>query len=232
WESETTDLVARITDEVIADAVRRLPSAMYAQSGAELERLLRARRDGLGRTSRDYYRLLAAQVDLRGAEGETILIHSQPGGAVEVKTPRFRRVFVPAETKDLRVYTPRGGRVVDERSSGGIDVRIVPPDPREPEPVRARYEPVRDWGRDLLFFPELSYDSTRGVFPGGRAELPSYGFELDPYASKMDFAVAWATAVSRPRLQYAAAFRTRSPLTALVSLSYSGVEVLSFFGLG
>ena len=130
------------------------------------------------------------------------------------------------------MYTPRGGRVVDEGSDGGIRVRIVPPDPVEPEPVRARYEPVRDWGRDLLFFPLFSYDSTRGLFPGVRAELTSYGFEFHPYASRMDFAAAWATAVSRPRLQYTAEFRTRSPLSVLVSLWYSGVEVLNFFGFG
>jgi len=232
WESETADLVARITDEVISNAVRQLPSAMYAKGGAELERLLRARRDGLVAASRDYYRLLASQVDLRAAEGETIRVRREPQGTVEVSTPRFRRVFVSEETSELRVYTPRGGRVVDEGSDGGIRVRIVPPDPREPEPVRARYEPVRDWGRDLLFFPVFSYDSTRGLFPGVRAELTSYGFELHPYASRMDFAAAWATAVSRPRLQYSAEFRTRSPLSVLVSLWYSGVEVLNFYGFG
>jgi len=232
WESETADLVGKITDEVISNAVRQLPSAMYAKGGAELERLLRARRDGLVAASRDYYRLLASQVDLRAAEGETIRVRREPQGTVEVSTPRFRRVFVSEETSELRVYTPRGGRVVDEGSDGGIRVRIVPPDPREPEPVRARYEPVRDWGRDLLFYPLFSYDSTRGLFPGVRAELTSYGFEFHPYASRMDFAAAWATAVSRPRLQYTAEFRTRSPLSVLVSLWYSGVEVLNFFGFG
>ena len=232
WESETADLVGKITDEVISNAVRQLPSAMYAKGGAELERLLRARRDGLVAASRDYYRLLASQVDLRAAEGETIRVRREPQGTVEVSTPRFQRVFVSEETSELRVYTPRGGRVVDEGSDGGIRVRIVPPDPREPEPVRARYEPVRDWGRDLLFYPLFSYDSTRGLFPGVRAELTSYGFEFHPYASRMDFAAAWATAVSRPRLQYTAEFRTRSPLSVLVSLWYSGVEVLNFFGFG
>jgi hypothetical protein len=232
WESETADLVSKITDELISNAVRQMPTAMYAKGGAELERLLRARRDGLVAASRDFYRLLASQVDLRAAEGETIRVRREPQGTVEVSTPRFRRVFVSDETSELRVYTPRGGRVVDEGSDGGIRVRIVPPDTREPEPVRARYEPVRDWGRDLLFFPVFSYDSTRGLFPGVRAELTSYGFEFRPYASRMDFAAAWATAVNRPRLQYTAEFRTRSPLSVLMSLWYSGVEVLNFYGFG
>src|SRR2546421_1619520 len=215
WESETADLVAKLTDEVISNAVRRLPSAMYAKGGAELERLLRARRDGLEAASRDYYRLLASEVDLRAAEGETIRVRRGPQGTVGVSTPRFRRTFSPDETSELRVYTPRGGRVVDEGSDGAIRVRIVPPDPREPEPDRTRYEPVRDWGRDLLFFPLLSYDSTRGLFPGVRGELTSYGFDLAPYAWRMNFSAAWATAVSRPRIQYGAEFRTRSPVSVL-----------------
>jgi hypothetical protein len=232
WESETADLAGKLTDEVIADAVRRLPAAMYAKSGAELERLLRTRRDGLASASRDYYLVLASQVDLRAAEGETIRVRREQQGAVEVSTPRFRRRFTPDETSELRVYTPRGGSVVEEGSGGGIDVRVVPADPREPEATRARYETVRDWGRDLLFFPLLSYDSTRGVFPGVRAQLTTYGFEREPYASQMNFSAAWATAVSRPRLQYIGDFRTRTPLGGLVSLMYSGVEVLNFFGFG
>jgi hypothetical protein len=40
----------------------------YAKGGGELERVLRARRDGLAQASRDYYRMLAGEADLRAAE--------------------------------------------------------------------------------------------------------------------------------------------------------------------
>src|SRR2546427_1010474 len=116
WEAETADLLGKLTDPVITDAVRHLPAAMYAKGGAELERLLRARRDGLAQASRDYYRLLAKIVDVRATEGEEIRVSRRPGGAVEVSTPRFRRAFVPEETSNLRVYAPRGGRVVEDGS--------------------------------------------------------------------------------------------------------------------
>jgi hypothetical protein len=169
---------------------------------------------------------------LRAAEGETIRVRRRPQGAVEVSTPRFHRVFVPDETSELRVYTPRGGSVVEEGEGGGIKVRIVPPDAREPEPIRERYEPVRDWGQDLLFYPVFSFDTTRGLFPGVRAELTSYGFDFQPFASRNDLSFAWATGVNRPRALYIGEFRTHSPVTALVSLMYSGVEVLNFFGFG
>jgi hypothetical protein len=38
--------------------------------------------------------------------------------------------------------------------------------------------------------------------------------------------------VNRPRLEYGADFRTRSPLSVLLYLSYSGIDVVSFFGAG
>src|SRR3954471_2603501 len=132
WEAETADLVAKLTDEVIADAVHRLPPPMYAKSGAEIERMLRSRRDHLHDAAGAYYRLLAAQVDLRAAEGETIQLRPDAAGGVEVRTPRFRRVFVRDVTSELRVYTPRGGSVVNEAPDSGIDVRVIPQDPRDP----------------------------------------------------------------------------------------------------
>ena len=233
WETVTAEVVARLTDPVISDAVHRLPTAMYAKGRFELEGLLRARRNGLTQASRDFYRLLAAKVDLRGAEGETLAIKRMAGGDLEVASPRFGRTFHPGETDEVRVYTPREGHVREEGSADSpIAVRIVPADPRPPAPVRERYEPVRDWGQDLLFFPLFSYDSTRGLVPGARAQLTHYGFGLDPFAWQMNFAAAWSTGVNRPRLEYAAQVRTRSPITGLVYLAYSGIEVLSFYGLG
>jgi hypothetical protein len=233
WEGVTADVVARLTDEVISNAVRRLPAAMYAKGGPELERLLRVRRDGLAQESRDFYLLLAARVDLRGTEGETLALKRMAGGDLEVASPRFRRIFHPSETEELRLYTPRGGQVRQEGSADSpIGVRVVPADPRPPEPDRPRYEPFRDWGQDLLFFPQFSYDSTRGVVLGARALLTRFGFGLAPFSSQMIFGAAYATGVNRPRLEYAAELRTRSPLTGLLYLAYSGLEVVNFFGLG
>jgi hypothetical protein len=233
WEIVTADVVARLTDPVISDAVHRLPPAMYAKGGLELERLLRARRDALAQASRDFYRLLAARVDLRAAEGETLAIKRMAGGNLDVASPLLRRTFQPGETEELRLYTPRGGQVREEgNADSSITVRVVPADPRPPEPVRPRYEPFRDWGQDLLFFPQFSYDSSRGLVLGARAQLTRYGFAFDPFSSQMDFAAAWSTGVNRPRLEYTAKLRTHSSITGLLYLAYSGIEVVSFYGLG
>src|SRR5437016_13163992 len=48
----------------------------------------------------------------------------------------------------------------------------------------------------------------------------------------MNFAAAWATAVNRPRLEYTAQLRTRSPITGIVYLAYSGIELVNYYGQG
>jgi hypothetical protein len=283
WDSVTSELVAKLTDAVIADAVRRLPPAMYAQGGDELERTLRARRDALPKASEDFYRLLADRVDVRGTDGaESIEVKRQAGGAVEIAIyergeeagkkkagPLFRRTFLSEETSEIRLYTlggadhvvlegdadrsiqvlivaPRGTAEVLEKGSHSSATKLLEPrsaaglpppaagtpEARDPNRQRQRYEPFRDWGHDLFFFPLLSYDSTRGLVPGARAQLTQYGFGREPFASQMNFAAAWSTGTNRPRLEYNADVRTRTPMRGLFYAGYSGVEVVSFFGFG
>lgn len=98
--------------------------------------------------------------------------------------------------------------------------------------LRARYERFRDWGSDVVFFPQLSFDSTRGLVPGARVELTRYGFGLDPFADQMNFAAAWSTGLNEPRLEYSADIRTPSPVRGRFYAAYSGMELANFFGLG
>ncbi len=283
WEAVTADLVAKLTDAVISEAVHRLPAPMYAESGEGLERALRSRRDLLPEASREFYRLLAHDVDLRGTTGgEDFELERQAGGAVSVAiyarqektgereaTPFFRRTFLPEETSEIRLYA-MGGKdrvAVQGSGSGAITLRVISPpgtseivdrsapsatkvyeplapvqipadkletrqkvDPRVDE--RVRYEVFRDWGRDYLFFPQFSYDGTRGLMLGGILQRTGYGFALDPYASQMSFGAAWSTKLSRPRLEYGGDFRTRSPVRPLLYLAYSGIEIAKFYGFG
>ncbi|MFL5312199.1 MAG: hypothetical protein ACJ79H_17335 [Myxococcales bacterium] len=280
WRAIANDLVARLTDSVISDAVRRLPLPLYEEAGAAIESALRSRRDALPAVARDYYRLLADQVDVRGtANGEDFRLERQANGAIEVSIrardeqdgmratiPFFRRTFLPEETSEIRLYTMGGDdRVeVDGETDRTIPVHTIPPhegaepsqrrsapaattryaslanapaagdsSPADPQDAaRGRYETFRDWGRDWLFYPRFSYDSTRGLVVGGLAQRTAYGRELDPFASEMGFGAEWSTGTNRPRLEYSADLRTHSPVRALVYLAYSGMDVVKFYGTG
>ncbi|OLE62239.1 MAG: hypothetical protein AUG04_11020 [Deltaproteobacteria bacterium 13_1_20CM_2_69_21] len=288
WEAVTSELVSKLTDSVISDAVHHLPQAVYAQKGADLEKALRSRRDALPAASRDYYRLLADQVDVRGTEtGEEFQIERQAGGAVEVAiytrdpetgkragSPYFRRTFLSEDTSEIRLYTMGGADriLVDGVADQTIRVRVVAPpktvevsdrssqpsaihvyaplkDPPpsasaleasasplpNPKPDAAlahHYETFRDWGSDALFYPQLSYDGDRGLVAGATLQRTGYGFQLDPVSSVMNFGAAWSTGTNRPRLEYSADVRTRSPARGLLYIAYSGMDTVKYFGLG
>jgi len=192
---------------------------MYAKGGLELERVLRARAMGSRRRRATSTCCWRAGRLARGRRRD-LALKRMAGGDLEVAAPVSPHV-PPGETEELRLYTPRGGQVREEGSAdSSIGVRVVPADPRAPEPDRPRYEPFRDWGQDLLFFPSSPTTRTRVVL-GARALLTRFGFGLDPFSSQMNFAAAWATGVNRPRLEYAAQLRTRSPITGLLYLAYS-----------
>jgi len=68
WDAVAADLVTKLTDGVIDDAVHHLPPEMYTKAGAELTQALKARRDQLPRAADKFYRLLAQDVDVRATE--------------------------------------------------------------------------------------------------------------------------------------------------------------------
>src|SRR5438445_9698000 len=68
WDSVAGSLQARLTDSVIAAAVRRLPPEYYQKSGAALDRALRRRRDHLPQISDRYYALLAGVVEIHATD--------------------------------------------------------------------------------------------------------------------------------------------------------------------
>jgi len=282
WESVTAEVVAKLTDAVISEAVQRLPQPLYEKEGPELEKSLRSRRDALTAASRDYYRLLADQVDVRGtAKDEEVRIERKASGAVEVaiyardqetkqraEAPYFHRSFQPEETSEVRLYTMGGADqiLVDGKADRTISVRVVAPPKTveisdrssqpsaigvyEPLPDRPleqtalnrddpenaareqHYETFRDWGSDSLFFPQLSYDSTRGLVAGAILQRTGYGFQLDPFSTVMKFGAAWSTGTSQPRLEYSLDLKTRSPVRGLLYIAYSGMDTVKYYGKG
>jgi hypothetical protein len=123
----------RVTDAVIADAVRRLPEAHFEKVGAELEAGLRARRDALPELANAFYLLLArwTDVDATDADEQATVERLEDGRVrVDIRTrsrPVFARTFLPGETREVRIYM-RGGNdslTVQGSDDDAIVVRVI-----------------------------------------------------------------------------------------------------------
>jgi hypothetical protein len=134
WDSVVTVFVESLPDAVIDAAVRRLPTAYYALDGARLTAALKARRDQLPARARDYYELLAGEVEVHASDGdETVIVERYADGSSDVSVrvagiddPSWQRRFLKSETDELRIFLYGGSdRVVVRGSSGGIPVHIV-----------------------------------------------------------------------------------------------------------
>ena len=139
WDSTATRLQAALSDEVIDNAVRALPPEHYRLGGSELSSALRSRRDHLMAAARDYYRLLAKEVDVHGTDGrDQAGITRHDNGTVEVALssrgtePYYIRRFDPKVTDEVRIFLGAGDdRAVVRGGGKGPLVRIIAGDGRD-----------------------------------------------------------------------------------------------------
>src|SRR5688572_943958 len=135
WEEVARDVQARLTDDVIARAVRHLPPEWVAIDGPRLEAALRGRRDRLVGAARRFYRHLASEVAVEATDAtETVTITRAADrermnveiAATGRAAPYFRRTFTSDETDEVRVYLHGGDdRVVVRGRRGRITLRII-----------------------------------------------------------------------------------------------------------
>jgi hypothetical protein len=123
WDSVVVEVAARITDEVIDDAVGRLPPEHFLLIGPELASGLRHRRDRLGEAAEALFGIVFEEADLHATDDdEEAVLERLDGGAVGVTivpreegaspNPVFRRTFYPSETKELRLYMHGGDDLI------------------------------------------------------------------------------------------------------------------------
>ena len=134
WDSVATMLRARLTDPILDEAVDRLPLEYRAAVGADLRRILRARRDALPEAADALYERLALAPDLHGTDrSDSVRVERLDSGALRVRIwtrtggePYRDRVFVPSETEEVRIDLHGGDDVaVVEGSGSEILVRII-----------------------------------------------------------------------------------------------------------
>ncbi|MCU7550365.1 outer membrane protein assembly factor [Chitinophagaceae bacterium LB-8] len=120
WEEEIAFVQSRLTDEVIASAIRKLPDTIYKLSGKEIIEKLIARRNNLKEEGLKYFRFISKTVDIPtsdkrelfkadyGSKGDlTLTVHKQKKDD-SIGQVIYHRSFQPNITEEVRLYG-RGG---------------------------------------------------------------------------------------------------------------------------
>lgn len=139
WDAIAAELQRRLSDDVIRDAVARLPESYRNAVGGELERALRTRRDQLREFTRAFHALVVGWAEVHGTDrAEVVRVRRLTGDSLLVEmwevddlgpavVPYYRRVFEADVTREVRVHLRGGDDVVsiEGERSGPIRVRIV-----------------------------------------------------------------------------------------------------------
>lgn len=132
WDSVAQALQARITDSVISAAAHAMP-VEYQRSSAKMQAALRSRRAALPAAAEQFYRLLAARVDVHGTDAaDRAVITRVSDGIVDVRlesagNPFFSRRFDARETSEILVYLHNGDdtAVVTGHVQRSILLRVI-----------------------------------------------------------------------------------------------------------
>lgn len=139
WKQAVEYIQNNVSDSLIQRAISSMPASGYAYSGDDLVEIMQHRKKTLMEISREYYELLAENVDLLGTndddsvhvyrknEDETLIeiyaINEDDGSA----HLRIRRTFYTDETDEVRIYTLDSDDVfyVHGSAKDGITVRLI-----------------------------------------------------------------------------------------------------------
>ena len=132
WDSIAANLTARLTDDVIADAMARLPTEVQGIDRPFLEPALEKRRNALPRAASKMYELIAREPYVHASDVPDVAEVIETASGVEItirqasgsSEPYFRRTFRPEETKEIRLYLHAGDDRAVIRGEGGLPIRV------------------------------------------------------------------------------------------------------------
>jgi hypothetical protein len=110
WDSIGSSIQQRLTDDIIADAVDRLPPEILEKNGEELRTALIQRRERLPRAWAEFYTILAEKVDIVGTAADEIAIIDREDPSTVVvsmwdpsigEEPYLSRRFHAEETREI-----------------------------------------------------------------------------------------------------------------------------------
>jgi len=116
WREQISYVQRTLTDSLIRAALNRMPAAIVAISGKEIEGKFISRRNLLMKQALEYYRFIAKEVDIPGTDKhDGFVINNNNDGSLSVSVNKikkdgsidhstYQRKFDPAVTREVRLY--------------------------------------------------------------------------------------------------------------------------------
>lgn len=260
YEEVARELVAGLSDDVIARAVARMPPEWQAKNAATLTAEIRSRRDALPGFARRFYERLAGSVDVRAGRSDDVAsVHRREDGALELALttaaspePLFRRTFLPNETSEVHLYLYAGSDriVATGRPSGPIELHVIkeggalagadapgvrlakPWKNPAPLPDGVWVEPRSDghWTAPMAL---LWWEPDIDFLFGAGFNRTAWGFRKYPWASLHAATISYSTGEKKLKGQYSGQYRLNDEsLLFRTDVLASGIEHVNYFGLG
>ncbi|HSU51882.1 MAG TPA: BamA/TamA family outer membrane protein, partial [Segetibacter sp.] len=139
WNLEISFVQTRLTDNLIENAIGRLPDSIYKLSGKKIISTLIARRAKLKEEALKYFKLLSQKVDIAASDkAERVELQNREDGNVAIRIYAinkqdsankivYNRVFDSRHTSDIRLYALGGNDVfsVSGKEKSPIKVRMI-----------------------------------------------------------------------------------------------------------
>ena len=136
WKEQIDTVQKVLTDSLIQQAMLQMPDTIVKLSAEELVTNIRSRRDELDQSADEYYLSLARVVDIPlSAKREFVEIEYQEDGGIRVDVHNkkkdgtegariMKRLFLPTETKELRIYGIAGEDEYTIRGRGKSPIKL------------------------------------------------------------------------------------------------------------
>ena len=140
WLGIANDLKKRLTDNVIDEAIKKLPPEVYNMSGPDIAAKLKSRRDLLPEYAAKYFKQINKEVTIAGSEkSELFSINRLNDSLTEVSIykirkglntdsiPLYYRLFKNYQTKEIRIFGIGGNDkyLLTGKQKKGIKIRMI-----------------------------------------------------------------------------------------------------------
>ncbi|MBL7698743.1 MAG: BamA/TamA family outer membrane protein [Chitinophagaceae bacterium] len=204
WMSITDEFVKAITDEVIDNALKKLPKTAYDLRHNELSATLKKRRDNIPAAMKEYFRFMQKIVDVKLSDkNELVSIRDSSNKYLVVNVNKLTKngdvgellmnsAFDPSVTKEFRLYMGKGqDSVVIANKTSPVKIRLIGDEGEKQYNVIDAAKKVKTYdktsdvsyyGKTGMLRPHISDDTANFNFvPANRFNVwqPLIGFALN-----------------------------------------------------